>query len=93
MSDKKFTWADLKEICNETPEENLSSEVILWAEDETVHRITEVEILEEDYVYDGDEGCGPKSVLMEAMGEDFDEEENYLVHKKGTRILNDGPIK
>lgn len=90
--DKKFTWADLKKAVNKIPEKNLKKEVIVWnISDESAMTITDVEILKEDYLFDGDEGCAPKSVMKEAIAEakrDGLEDEYPVVHIKGTRVLN-----
>lgn len=90
MGQEKFTWAKLKEIANNMPEEMLFKEVIIWEEDgETAHHISGHEILEEDHLFDGDEGIAPESVIKENY-DDYEEnkDEYYLVHPKGFPILH-----
>jgi hypothetical protein len=84
---RKFTWADLKKAANEIPEELLNQEVVVWEEDEGGCKIAAIDALEEDYRFDGDEGCAPASVLMEDYdGSDFDDD-HYIIYPKGARIL------
>jgi hypothetical protein len=88
---KTFTWADLKKVTNRVPKSLLHNPVIIWAEDgEKAFVAAGVEILKEDHLYDGDEGCAPKSVLKESIADaklTGDEDEYYLIHQKGTRII------
>lgn len=88
--DEKFTWADLKKIVNKMPASALKREVVGWKEESGVV-VTGVMILKEDYLYDGDEGCAPRSTLQDAIAEakkDGWEDEYHVVHPKGTRILD-----
>lgn len=89
--DETLTWAELKKAINRMPKKHLNKPVCLWA-DEQGFKIVEVEILKEDYLFDGDEGCAPRSTMKEVIdGEkDFPPEDKgdyYVVHEKGTRIL------
>lgn len=84
---KKFTWADLKRIANEIPEERLSNEVKWWGE-ERGGKISGVQTLEEDYHDDGDSGTMPRSIMLENIEPGQDEEDFPLIHAKGTRILD-----
>lgn len=91
MSEKKvFTWADLKKAVNEIPQEHLNKPVHVWGEDEGF-RITGIDDLEEDYVQDGDDGCGPESEVRKTAildeGDVF-EDMHPIVFEKGTRILS-----
>lgn len=83
---KKFTWYDLKRVIDKMPEARLKDEVRGWKDEDGV-TITGVEILKEDYHDDGDIGTWPKSIMLENLGDD-DEEDYPLVFPKGTRILN-----
>jgi hypothetical protein len=86
MTDKKFTWADLKKIVNKLPAHLLKSPVIGWHEDsEAGIKIVYTEKLKEHYVFDGDEGCAPINLMKKE--DDYDPEDNYIVHPKGTIIL------
>jgi hypothetical protein len=88
---KDFTWADMKRMVNRMPPELLKLKVYIWPNDEeTALVVTGIERLKEDYVHDGDVGCCPKSIIK--SGDPIVWEENkdeyYLVHPKGTRIIN-----
>lgn len=88
---KQLTWLELKKVINEMPESLLGTPVILWPtdNDESGIIISEVDVLDEDYLYDGDEGCAPESVMKEtsdSWGKE-EEEEHYIIHAKGTPIL------
>jgi hypothetical protein len=87
---KSLTWAQLKKAANKVPEKLLQNEVVIWTDDERAYKISDIEILKEDYLFDGDEGCAPRSILKEGDPEDFkeNEEDYYLIHPKGTRIIN-----
>ena len=87
---KNLTWADLKRIANKIPESRLKDEVTIWTDDEQCYKIDAVEVLKEEYVFDGDEGCAPKSVMKNADPKDWKEnrDEYYTVHPKGTRIIS-----
>lgn len=93
-ADKKFTWAQLKKIVNAIPDKHLNKEVVVWKEDDDGGGlITNVEILKEDYLFSGDEGCCPKSQMKDAIKEEKKEfpdtaSEYEVVHEKGTRILH-----
>jgi len=89
-TNNNLTWADLKRIVNKMPESRLKDEVTIWTDDERAYKIDCVEVLKEDYVFDGDEGCAPKSVMKEGDPKDWKENraEYYTVHPKGTRIIN-----
>lgn len=85
---KKLTWAELKKIVNEMPEELLQNQVYAWNANDCEPEglgINGIQRLEEDHVFDGDEACVPVSAFKEA-GE-LDPEENYVVHPAGTVIL------
>lgn len=88
MSNNKLTWADLKRIANEMPDELLKNEVYAWnANDATPQglAISGIQKLSEDHVFDGDEGCAPLSTFKKD-GE-YDADWNYVVHPAGTIIL------
>lgn len=91
MRKRKFTWAALKKAVNKVPDHMLKNEVIIWTDDEEkAHTVICVETLKEDYVFDGDEGCAPKSIMKEAIAEakkTGDEDEYFVIHQKGTRII------
>lgn len=92
MRKRKFTWAALKRIANRIPEDRLKDEVIIWTDDERALVVSCVETLKEDYLFDGDEACAPKSVMKEVIDEEkkqgtYDEGDFPVVHPKGRRIL------
>jgi hypothetical protein len=91
-NEKNMTWADLKKIVNKMPESRLKDDVTIWTDTEECFKVADIEILKEDYVFDGDEGCAPKSVMKVADPKDWKEnrDEYYTVHQKGTRIINAG---
>ncbi len=82
-----FTWSDLKKAVNEIPEDHpcLNKQVVIWGDDRGF-ALDGVDILEEDFLNDGDEGCAPASQLKEAIEENPDDD-FHVVHEKGTRIL------
>jgi hypothetical protein len=85
-NDTKFTWGDLKKVINKLPEEELNKEVIVWNE-ESGCRITEVEILNEDY-YQDEECCIPESELKHILKEEGETMDTHpLVLKKGSAVL------
>jgi hypothetical protein len=90
MSDKKFTWSDLKQLVNSMPESHLRNPVTIWQEDEEAgHVVTGAKVLEENYRYDGDEGCAPESVMKETY-DDYEENKDVeygIVHPAGMPIL------
>lgn len=86
---KKITWAEIKEIVNGLPDNILNQAATIWDEaEENGHCVTGIKILEEDWHFDGDEGCAPISILKEQY-DDYEEnkDEYHLVHAKGTPIL------
>ena len=86
---KKITWAEIKELVNQLPENILNQNCTIWTDSEVSGGfITGVKILDEDWHFDGDEGCAPISTIKENY-EDYEEnkEEYHLVHAKGTPIL------
>jgi hypothetical protein len=88
----RITWADLKKAVNELPEDLLTTKVVLWpfSDGEEAWNLVEVMTLEEDYVFDGDSGCAPLSVMKESVSaEEWEEakDEHHLVFPKGTPIL------
>ncbi len=93
VAEKEFTWADLKKIVNKMPENQLAKGVTIWTDKEQCFHITYVDILKEDYVSDGVDGCIGRSILKGTMtkeewkeAKEFDS--HYTVHEKGTRIIN-----
>lgn len=89
--EKEFTWADLKRIVNRMPKKHLSKPVVIWEGDSAL-RVEGVEVLKQDYLYDGDEGCCPRSEMKDVLEEnkqlsEEDQTDFYVVHEKGTRIL------
>jgi len=81
---KPMTWHQLKEVVNSLSEEQLNNPIMYWEEDGG-GRISDVECLEEDYVY-GEEGSYPISLWEESKGED--ETEPTIVYKKGTPVMH-----
>jgi hypothetical protein len=58
-----MTWKQLKEFCNNLPENELKKKVIMWREEECVNAI-EVMALDEDHYIDpenDENGCFPES--------------------------------
>jgi len=83
---KQQTWADLKAAIDNLTDEQLSKPIYLWGVESGDN--IEFDVLDEDYLHDGDEGCAPKSVMEESMsGEPIDMEDYPLIHSKGTIIF------
>lgn len=71
------TWADLKAAIENLTEEQLNKPIYLWGV-ESGDKL-EFDILDEDYLEDGDEGCAPKSIIEENMsGETVDMTEDEM---------------
>jgi hypothetical protein len=90
---KETTWAEIKAIVNAMSEEALQDAVIIWASDaEKGYTVNEVEILDEDYVFDGEDGCIPISILRSSDDElkdvDLPNEDHPLILKKGRHIIH-----
>jgi len=89
-----MNWNELKQFCNSLPERELTKNVILWREDESITKIN-AEVLTEDHYIDreGDmEGCAPESEINYMIRMNEDEYPNGLedfkkVYDKGTPIL------
>lgn len=77
---KNLTWQDIKDLSNSLTEEQLQQKVRYWTEGEGGH-IGDANVLDEDYVSDG-EAYGPKSEMPIEM---VDEDEP--VFSKGTVML------
>ena len=89
--EKDFTWADMKRVVNRMPPDLLKLKVYIWPdEEERALVVTGINRLREDYVYDGDVACCPKSIMKAGDPQDWKEkkDEYYVVHPKGTRIIN-----
>lgn len=89
--EKVFTWADLKRAVNKMPENRLKDPVVIWNDDETCYQVTDVEVLNEDYRHDGDEGVIPNSVMKENYDDykqGIKDGDYNVVYPKGTRIIN-----
>jgi len=88
--EKLFTWADLKKAVVRIPDELLKEPVRIWTDDEQCYVISDVERLIEDYVFDGDEGVAPRSIMKNSDPENWKEykDEYYTVYPKGCRIIN-----
>ncbi len=82
---KQQTWADLKAAIENLTDEQLSKPIYLWGV-ESGDKI-EFDVIDEDYLHDGDEGCAPKSVIEESLEEGEDLSEYPLTHSKGTIIF------
>lgn len=85
----KITWAEIKELVDMMPPEILSQNATIWNESEDSGcTVKAIKILDEDYRYDGDEGCAPETIIKENH-DDFEENKNtyYVVHRAGTPIL------
>ena len=78
--DKELTWQYIKDLANSLDEEQLKKPVKWWG-DETGGSISDANILDEDYVSDG-EAYGPRSEMDEA---NIDPDEP--VFHKGTPML------
>ena len=90
--EKKFTWANLKRIANRIPDNRLKDEVVIWTDDEKGYVVKGVEVLKEDYLFDGDEASAPRSVMRDIIKEEkqagtYEDGEYPVVHPKGRRIL------
>jgi hypothetical protein len=79
----KFTYRQLAEAINNMPDELKDRRLIVWpSEDsETELDIVGVEILDEDYLCDGE------AIWAASAFDEIDEEENYVVHPKGMVVL------
>jgi hypothetical protein len=77
---KKITWQKIKDLANSLNEEQLLQPVRYWTDCEG-GQVTDANILEEDYVSDG-EAYGPKSCMPADV---VDEDEP--VFPEGTPIL------
>lgn len=89
MENKQVTFREMRDAINAMPPELLDKSMISWFVDqEGGSKVVELMILEEDYCYDGDEGCLPESVMKESC-EDFEEniDKYHVVHPKGTIII------
>lgn len=85
----KITWAELKDIVNKLPDNILKQSVTIWNSSEDAGSVAVgIKTLDEDYCYDGDEGCAALSVIKE-LYEDYEEnkDEHYVVHASGTPII------
>jgi hypothetical protein len=78
-------WADLKKAANELSEEQLQRPIFMWGVESGCK--LEMEVLEEDYL-DDDEGCSPRSVMVESLDEGESIEDYEVIHTKGTVILS-----
>lgn len=93
--EKKFTWETLRKIANSIPEDRIKDEVIIWTDrddDASAFAVKCVERLSEDYIFDGDEGCAPRSIMKETIEEEkaagtYSEQEFRVILHKGQRIL------
>ena len=85
---KNLTWGDLKKIINKMPDSRLKDEITIWADDENCYKVDGVEVLKEDYVFDGDEGCCPRSVAKGFGANEYALLKHEIAHHKGTRIIN-----
>jgi len=94
QTSEKFTWNDLKAIIDSMPAELMNEQVVIWHEDDDAPmpgmKVTGFEILDEDYVFDGDEGVAPLSVMKDGDPEGWQEykEDCPVIYPKGSRILN-----
>lgn len=89
MGTPKITWAEVKEIVNKLPDRILNQSVTIWNSSEDAGSVAVgVKTIEEDYHYDGDQGCAPLSVIKDNY-DDYEEnkDEYHLVHAVGTPIL------
>lgn len=85
---KGVTFRQLIEAIEKMPSELLDKKIVTWPSDDSEigHVIVELEILEEDYRFDGDNGSVAESIMKDTY-EEWDADENYVVHQKGTIIL------
>lgn len=82
-----MNWKELKEFCNNLPEDKLEKQVILWREEDAIDRI-EVMALEEDYYIDKEEhmdGCVSESSIKDDLDDNTDNFDK--VYDKGDPIL------
>lgn len=85
---KNMTWAQLKRIVNKIPISLLKEEVTIWTDYEQRYKIDNVQVLKEDYIFDGDENSIPRSIFKKADPEFYKESKNDVTYPKGTRIIN-----
>jgi hypothetical protein len=74
-------FKQLKDFCNSLDEKHLKNKVILWREEEVVKDIEAMQIEEDHYIGEDEEGCYPESEAKEPL------EDLKKVYKKGDPIL------
>lgn len=83
MKEHKYTWRQLKEFCNNLPDEFMDDNVIWWGE-ETGGKLFAAYQLTEDYTTT-DYGCEP---ISEQDPPEEGEEPWEVTHPKGTPIIS-----
>lgn len=83
---KPFTWKDLKEFCNNLPENQLGSSVRVWGDDRGF-TIDGKSLLEDDYFNPSGEGMEPVSVYKQNP-EDWEVvKDDPIIMEKGSPVL------
>lgn len=62
-----MNWKELKDFANSLNEHQLSQKVILWREDESIQDIEAMNLEEDHYIGNNDEGCYPESDASEPI--------------------------
>lgn len=83
MSEKRFTWYDLRRFCNELTGGQLGKDVVVWG-DEKGFKIKGVQTLEDDFINPSGEGVEPISAYKDEPDILLDEN---IVYEKGDPIL------
>ena len=78
-----MTWQELKDFCNNLPEEVLDKDVVLWREEDSITEIESRE-LEEDYYMNPEDDlvCLPESEMPTNL-----EDDRVKVYDRGFPIL------
>lgn len=91
-----MTWKELKEFCNNLPEKELSLNVVLWREDESINDIHAGQLEEDFYVNPKypENGCFPEWEAKDIVNYDKESFPNGIndlkkVHDKGYPILSE----
>lgn len=86
-----MVWKELKNFCNSLDEEQLTKEVVIWREDESVSDLTPL-ILDEDHFIDQEDsenGCFPESEIKNFDPIEIGEMKLKKVYDKGDPILGE----
>lgn len=82
-----MNYKELKDKLNQLTPEQLQMDVLFWGENVS-GEITNLLILEDDYINPSGEGCEPLAGYKNSDEYEFSELENEIIYKKGSVILN-----